>query len=147
MSGDKYWSSTSVTRLKEWDAFEPLNKDLYQLENIDSQTEPYLAITRLTSTNNNFNLTQDSAYKYTMAVANGQRMLVQVFHSINSNEIGMVKSEPRDMRVANLRPVRRIPLIVTCSGFYYSPSILNNYWSLGSTGCSSCLDRIEGICT
>jgi hypothetical protein len=147
ISGEKYWSSTSVTRLKSWDVFEPLNKDLYRLEPINSQLEPYLANTRLTSTNNDFGMDEDAAYKFTMAVANGQRMLTQVFNSSNSNKLGMIKSEPRNMRVANLRAVRRIPLVVTCNQFYYSSNILNNYWLSGSTGCSSCLDVIEGMCT
>ncbi len=147
ISGEKYWSSTSVTRLKSWDAFEPLNKDLYTLEPINSQLEPYLANTRLTSTNNDFGMDEDAAYKFTMAVANGQRMLTQVFDSNDPTKQGMIKSEPRNMRVANLRAVRRIPLVVTCNQFYYSSNILNNYWSSGSTGCSSCLDVIEGMCT
>lgn len=146
MTGQEYWSSTSVTRLKSWSPFDPLDKDQYVLDNIDTQVEPYLASNRLISSNNTFNLTEDSAYKFTMAVANGQNMLTQVFNSGESNIIGMMRSQNRNARAANLRPVRRIPLIVTCNNFYYSPSILNNYWTSGSTGCSSCIDKVEGIC-
>jgi len=145
-SGKEYWSSTSVTRLKNWDSLDPLNKDNYSLENIDSQLEPYLADNRLTSTNNSFGLNKDNAYKFTMSVANGQKMLTQVFDDPSPNLMGMIKSQHRSSRVANLRPVRRIPLVVTCNNFYYSTSILNNYWSSGTTGCSSCLDHIEGMC-
>lgn len=147
LNGDEYWSSTSVTRLKSWDAFEPLNKDLYRMENIDPVIEPYLANTRLTSANNNFNLTPDTAYKFTMAVANGQNMLTQVFTNADSKTSGMLKSRNRNSRIANLRPVRRIPLVVTCNSFYYNYSMLNNYWTSGISGCSSCLDVVEGMCT
>ena len=147
LAGNEYWSSTSVTRLRTWSAFEPLNKDEYRLEPIDTQIEPYLASTRLTSTNNNFNLTPDNAYKFTMAVANGQKMLTQVFDPSNANTDGMIKAQNRSARVAQLRPVRRIPIVVTCNNFYYSPNILNNYWRSDANGCASCLDRIERICT
>jgi hypothetical protein len=123
-----------------------LDKDQYTLENIDPQIEPYLSDTRLTSDDNEFFATEDEAYKFTMAVANGQKMLTQVFNG-SSTEEGMMKSRNRNARVANLRPVRRIPLIVTCNNFYYSPNILNNYWSAGSTGCASCLDIVEGMCS
>jgi len=147
LAGNEYWSSTSVTRLKSWSPFTPLDKDQYKLESIDSQLEPYLANTRLTSSNNNFGLTPDSAYSFTMAVANGQRMLTQVFDSTDPNKEGMIKSQNRSARVANLRPVRRIPLVVTCNNFYYSPNILNNYWRSDANGCASCLDKLERICT
>jgi hypothetical protein len=146
IDGNEYWSSTSVTRLKGWSPFDPLDKDQYVLENIDSQIEPYLGSNRLTSKNNEFFATEDEAYKFTMAVANGQKMLTQVFNG-SSTELGMMKSRNRSARVANLRPVRRIPIVVTCGNFYYSPSILNNYWSSGSTGCASCLDIVEGMCS
>ena len=146
LSGSEYWSSTSVTRLKSWSPFVPLDKDQYVLENIDPQIEPYLSDNRLTSNNINFFANEDEAYKFTMAVANGQKMLTQVFDG-NSTTEGMIKSQNRNARVANLRPVRRIPLVVTCKNFYYSASILNNYWSSGSTGCASCLDIVEGMCT
>lgn len=146
LGGKEYWSSTSVSRLRLWDQSEPLNKDFYILDPIDSQLEPYLASTRLTSQNNNFNLTEDEAYKFTLAVSNGQKMLTQVFNG-SGNEIGAIRSQNRNARVANLRAVRRIPLVITCNNFYFSPAMLNNYWSSGSTGCASCLDKIEGICT
>jgi len=146
LAGKEYWSSTSVTRVKGWSLFDPLDKDQYVLEGIDAQIEPYLSDNRLTSDNNAFFATEDEAYKFTMAVANGQKMLTQVFDG-SSTEEGMMKSRNRNARVANLRPVRRIPLIVTCRNFYYSPTILNNYWSSGSTGCASCLDIVEGMCS
>lgn len=144
--GQEYWSSTSVTRLKSWSAFDPLDKDQYILQNIDTQIEPHLASNRLTSENNSFNLSEDDAYKFTLAVANGQNMLTQVFNSSETNTVGMMRSQNRESRVGNLRPVRRIPLIVTCNDFYYTYSMLNNYWTSGSSGCSSCLDKVEGIC-
>lgn len=145
IGGKQYWSSTSVTRLKSWSRLDPLNKDLYRLENIDSNLEPYLSNNRLTS-DNNFGLNDDEAYKFTMAVANGEKMLTQVFDDADSKKIGMVKAQNRNARIANLRPVRRIPLVVTCNNFYYSTNILNNYWSAGNTGCSSCLDVVERMC-
>jgi hypothetical protein len=146
LGGDEYWSSTSVSRLQYWDPAEPLNKDLYSLEPINSQLEPYLSSTRLTSTNNNFNLNEDSAYKFTLAVSNGQKMLTQTFNDLTQNASGRMNSRSRSSKIANLRAVRRIPLVVTCGGFYYSDNILNTYWKSGTTGCSSCLDHVEGIC-
>lgn len=146
IGGDEYWSSTSVSRLLSWDTTDPLNKDLYSIEPINSQIEPYLSTTRLTSTNNNFNLNEDSSYSFTMAVSNGQKMLTQTFTQEDPTTSGRVISRNRNSKIANLRPVRRIPLVVTCGGFYYSTDILNNYWKSGVTGCSSCLDRVEGIC-
>jgi hypothetical protein len=145
LGGSEYWSSTSVSRLLTWDALDPLNKDEYAIESISSQLEPYLSSTRLTS-ESDFNLTEDTAYKYTMAISNGQKMLTQTFNTLIANQEGKMNSRSRNAKVANLRPVRRIPLVVTCGGFYYSNNILNNYWTSGSNGCSSCLDVIEGIC-
>lgn len=147
--GEEYWSSTSVSRLKTWSPFEPLDKDTYRLEPISSTLEPHLADNRLTSGtfyNPYGNLTADQAYKFTLAISNGQKMLTQVFNSSDVNIQGMMRSRQRNARVANLRPVRRIPLVVTCKNFYHNSSILNNYWSSGFTGCSSCLDIIEGMC-
>ena len=100
----------------------------------------------MTSTNNSFGLSKDNAYKFTMSVANGQKMLTQVFDDTSTTTSGMIKSQHRSSRVANLRPVRRIPLVVTCNNFYYNTNMLNNYWSSGSTGCASCIDHIEGMC-
>jgi hypothetical protein len=158
LAGNEYWSSTSVSRLRNWSNDDPLNKDYYILEPIDPQLEPYLSSTRLTSTNFNGtvltndenSLTEDQAYKFTMAVSNGQKMLTQVFNG-PANEVGAMRSQNRNARIAHLRPVRRIPLIVTCKNFYYSTNILQNYYRAGSSGdnfgCASCLDRVERICT
>jgi hypothetical protein len=149
MAGEEYWSSTSVTRLTGWDQFDPLNKDKYQLEAIDSTVEPYLASTRLTS-DNSFGLDEDDAYKFTMAVANGQNMLTQTFNWEDENNapiiLGRMQSRNRNARVANFRPVRRIPIVVTCSNFRWNENILNNYWTGGATGCPACLDVEEGMC-
>lgn len=150
LGGTEYWSSTSVSRLKSWNNVEPLNKDRYVLENIDPITEPYLADNRLTSQSSAISpygvLSADDAYKFTMAVSNGQKMLTQVFNHSDSSIRGMMRSRQRNARVANLRPVRRIPLVVTCRNFYHTTNILYNYWASGSTGCSSCLDAVEGLC-
>lgn len=147
MLGNEYWSSTSVSRLREWDSLDPLNKDFYKLETIlNPNIELYLATTRLTSSNNSFNLSEDEAYKYTMAVSNGQSMLTQNF-SDDPNTTGMMTSKDRSSRSANLRAVRRIPVVVTCSAFEWNNNILNNYWTSGSTGCPSCLDIAEGMCS
>jgi hypothetical protein len=145
LAGAEYWSSTSVSRLLEWDAFEPLNKDYYKLESISSQLEPHLSTNRVTS--GQFDLDEDQSYKFTMAVSNGQKMLTQVFDDGDENQVGMVKSRMRNSKSANLRPVRRIPLIVTCSGFYFTDSMLNNYWTSTSDGCPSCLDVVGGVCS
>jgi hypothetical protein len=151
----EYWSSTSVTRLKEWDAFEPLNKDRYILEQIDSQIEPHLASNPITSTDNDFNLNADQAYKYRMKIANGQKMLTQVFdinEGENQNQIGMMKCRNRNSKVASLRPVRRIPIVVTCSNYMQvpvNPSVQSGIPTSGvtfSSSCYSCLDRIGGSC-
>lgn len=144
IDGNEYWSSTSVSRLIDWDDFEPLNKDYYRLENISSQIEPYLSSTRLTS--GRFDMNEDQSYKYTMAVSNGQKMLTQVFDG-ESTTMGMLKSRMRNSKSANLRAVRRIPLVVTCSGFYFTDDMLNNYWTSTSNGCPSCLDIVGGVCS
>ena len=83
-----------------------------------------------------------------MAVSNGQKMLTQVFNANTGEEskLGMMVSRNRTARVAQVRPVRRIPLVVTCSGFYFSEDILKNYWSSETNGCSSCLDIVEDMC-
>ena len=155
IAGNEYWSSTSVSRLKSWDAFDPLDKDLYKTENIDPNIEPYLSDTRLTSDMGDefeneipFGLSEDTAYSFTMAVSNGQKMLTQVFNANTGEEskLGMMVSRNRTARVAQVRPVRRIPLVVTCSGFYFSEDILKNYWSSETNGCSSCLDIVEDMC-
>jgi len=142
LGGLEYWSSTSVSRLSSWNNADPLDKDSYQLEGISNQIEPYLSNTRITS-NNSFGLTEDGAYKFTMAVSNGEKMLTQIFNSEETDQLGRMISRNRNSKIANLRPVRRIPLVVTCGGFYYSNNILNNYWKSGSTGCASCLDIAE----
>ena len=151
LAGEEYWSSTSVSRLISWDSENPLDKDSYNIESIDPNLEPYLSTNRLTS-NNNFGLNEDDAYKFTMAVSNGQKMLTQVFNVNDSyeNQLGMMRSRSRDSRIANLRPVRRIPLIVTCNNFRYIETILAAY-SLTTAGqqtlrCSSCIDILEGLC-
>lgn len=147
MLGDEYWSSTSVSRLRSWDQNDPLNKDSYRLESIlNSTIEPYLVSTRLTSINNTFNLNEDDAYKFTMAVSNGQSMLTQNFGE-DINKTGMMTSRDRNSISANLRAVRRIPVVVTCSDFEWNNNILNNYWTSGAEGCPSCLDIVEGMCS
>ena len=151
LAGEEYWSSTSVSRLISWDSENPLDKDSYNIESIDPNLEPHLSTNRLTS-NNNFGLNEDDAYKFTMAVSNGQKMLTQVFNANDGyeNQLGMMRSRSRDSRIANLRPVRRIPLIVTCNNFRYTQTILAAY-SLTAAGqqtlrCSSCLDILEELC-
>lgn len=150
IGGTEYWSSTSVSRLKSWSRISPLDKDTYQLETIDSRMEPYLVDNRLTSQSGSVYpygvLNPDDAYKFTMAVSNGQKMLTQVFNTSDGTIKGMIRSRQRNARVANLRPVRRIPLVVTCKNFYHNSNILYNYWKSGSTGCASCLDAIERMC-
>lgn len=148
MDGDEYWSSTSVSRLIYWNKIYPLDKDFYKLDPIDSNIEPYLSHTRITSEGNIFGLNEDTAYEFTQSVANGQKMLTQVFNNddTNSNLIGMVASRDRSARIANLRPVRRIPFVVTCDNFTYTSSMLTTYFSGGTAGCSSCLDHVEGLC-
>ena len=147
--GNEYWSSTSVSRLIFWNKIHPLEKDYYQLNPLNSNIEPYLSHTRMTSENNSFELNEDTAYQFYMSVTNGQQMLTQTFN-VASNELlnlhGMINSRDRSSKVARLRPVRRIPFVVTCDNFIYTPNILDEYWSAGVTGCSSCLDHIEGLC-
>ena len=141
IGGSEYWSSTSVSRLQTWSAFDPYDKDQYVLENIDPNIEPYLSNNRITS-ENSYGLSEDDAYKFTMAVANGQKMLTQVFNGLSTTD-GMMLSRNRNARVANLRPVRRIPLVVTCKNFYYTESILD--FTI-SNNCSSCLDIKANLC-
>jgi hypothetical protein len=148
MIESEYWSSTSVSRLEYWNAFEYSNKDTYRIEQIDSSLEPSLTQNRLTSTNQTLGLDQDSAYKFTMSVANGQKMLTQTFNSSTQSELGRMRNRYRNAKIASLRPVRRIPIVVTCNGFYYSQSILDGtYYRDPNNKCASCIDIIEGMCS
>ena len=82
-------------------------------------------------------------------------MLTQVFNDDSANKIGMMKSRNRSSKIANFRPVRRIPLVVTCKGFdIFTPLSNNNifgpngnYWKSGATACYSCIDIINNTCT
>ena len=141
LSGVEYWSSTSLCRIKSWNSLDLKNKDLYLLENIDSQLEPYLSSNRLTS-DNEFTLDADQAFSFNLAVANGQKMLTQIFDG-DANKIGMLKTRMRSAKIANFRPVRRIPMVVTCNTFNMTTllnTINSEQYRSGSTGCSSCLD-------
>ena len=148
ISGKEYWSSTSMCRVVNWDTTNLSDKDSYVLENIDSQIEPYLSSNRLTS-NNNLNLSEDQAFSFSLAVCNGQKMLTQVFDETNTNTSGMMKSRSRSAKIANFRPVRRIPLVVTCENFNIFTILSNtslfgpsgSYWRSGATGCYSCIDN------
>ena len=144
LDGTEYWSSTSVSRLIFWSKIHPLDKDLYKLDPLDSNIEPYLSHTRMTSENNDFDLTEDSAYKFTMSVANGQKMLTQIFN-LADDKNGMLVPRDRSSRVANLRPVRRIPFVVSCNNYIQSnSSSAQHNWK--ESMCSSCLDHVEGYC-
>jgi hypothetical protein len=59
-------------------------------------------------------------------------------------------SRSRDSRIAHLRPVRRIPLIVTCNTFRFTETVLAYYavtqQNEQSIICSSCIDILEGLC-
>jgi hypothetical protein len=151
LAGKEYWSSTSVSRLISWDNTNPFDKDSYNLENINPNLEPYLSTNRITSTNP-YGLNEDDAYKFTMAVSNGQKMLTQTFNvdDDNENKLGMMTSRSRDSRIAHLRPVRRIPLIVTCNTFRFTETVLAYYavtqQNEQSIICSSCIDIIEQLC-
>jgi hypothetical protein len=155
MSGKEYWSSTSMCRVVDWDTTDLEDKDSYKLENIDSQLEPYLASNRLTSENNNLGLSPEEAFSFSLAVCNGQKMLTQVFNDDSDNKMGMMKSRNRSSKIANFRPVRRIPLVVTCKGFDIFTPLNNssifgpngNYWKSGATACYSCIDIINNTCT
>jgi len=151
LAGKEYWSSTSVSRLISWDNTNPFDKDSYNLENINPNLEPYLSTNRITSTNP-YGLNEDDAYKFTMAVSNGQKMLTQTFNvdEDNENKLGMMTSRSRDSRIAHLRPVRRIPLIVTCNTFRFTEAVLAYYavtqQNEQSIICSSCIDILEELC-
>ena len=146
MTEERYWSSTSVSKLISWDDQDYSNKDSYKLESINSQLEPYLAQKRIKS-GDDFNLDPDQAYKFTMAVSNGQKMLTQIFNTSDGVNDGKVESKFRFNKIAALRPVRRIPIIITCSGFNYSASIVDGtYYTSDTDKCASCIDRIEGMC-
>ena len=64
-------------------------------------------------------------------------------------KIGMMKSRNRSAKIANFRPVRRIPLVVTCENFNIFTTLSNtslfgsngSYWRSGATGCYSCIDN------
>jgi hypothetical protein len=154
LSGNEYWSSTSMCRVVDWDITDLEDKDSYKLENIDSQLEPYLASTRITSQNNNLELSQEQAFSFSLAVCNGQKMLTQVFNDTSSDKLGMMKSRSRSAKIANFRPVRRIPLVVTCKDFDIISELNNaifaangNYWTSGNNGCYSCIDIVNNTCT
>lgn len=148
LSQSEYWSSTSVCRLNSWDPLNHLDKDSYRVEQINSTLEPSLGLSRIKSTDQQFNLSEDDAYKFTMSVCNGQKMLTQVFNASTPNDQGKMISRFRNEKSASLRPVRRIPILVTCNGFYYSENIMNGlYYSDETNKCASCIDIIEGMCS
>jgi hypothetical protein len=143
----EYWSSTSVCRLQTWNQQDFKNKDSYRLEQIDNTLEPYLSRNRLLSSNQTFEFNADDAYKFTMSVCNGQKMLTQIFNSSNSTDLGRMTSKDRRTKGPALRPVRRIPLVVTCDGFFYNENIMNGlYYTDENNKCASCIDSIEGMC-
>lgn len=146
LAESEYWSSTSVCRLTNWNALDHTNKDLYKLEPIDASKEPYLSVNRITSTNQ-FQLSEFDAYKFTMSVCNGQKMLTQVFNSNIQTNKGKMLSRFRNNKVASLRPVRRIPLVVTCNGFWYNENIMSYDMYSGENKCAACIDNLEGMCT
>ena len=79
-----------------------------------------------------------------MSVANGQKMLTQIFNLADDKD-GMLVPRDRSSRVANLRPVRRIPFVVSCNNYIQSnSSSAQHNWK--ESMCSSCLDHVEGYC-
>jgi hypothetical protein len=82
-----------------------------------------------------------------MSVCNGQKMLTQTFNSSNPTDMGRMTSKDRRIKGAALRPVRRIPLVVTCDGFFYNENIMNGlYYTDPDNKCASCIDKLEGLC-
>lgn len=126
LEAGEYWSSTSVCRVTNWNENNHTDKKYYTLESMGpvATTTKYENIQSL-------NISQDAKFNLGHQICNGQGMLVQNFSNINKPEIYMQKRND----TANLRPVRRIPIVVGVSNLntelYY-----NNY---DFNSCPSCV--------
>jgi len=129
LSSTEYWSSTSVGRVATWDDFNHTNKRSYVLEstaNGVANNQQYSGLL-----NSLPNIPVNSVFDLAHQNINGQGMLVQNFNDINNPQTYLQKRTD----VANLRPVRRIPIVLGISNL----DIPLEYDSYDFSSCKSCL--------
>ena len=124
----KYWSSTSLCVLHEWNNNNPDNKSLYKI--FETPSGSYNSKFRFTRSD--YNISDNELYDLSMNSCAGENMLVQNFDD------GLVESKSRNTKSAALRPVRRIPIVVLPDGCNYS--IINAYNNYDLETCISCPD-------
>jgi len=126
-----YWSSTSMCRITNWSNSNPTLKDLYEIENIDSQLDELVNVrNRFISTE--FGLNEQEAFNISHQICNGMGMLVQDFRSGQSGKMYNVK---RNLQFARFRPVRRIPIIYGSTNI----NIVSIYSNYNFKECDACI--------
>jgi len=130
MESGEYWSSTSVCRVTGWNENNHTEKSLYSIEQTTNSVctnQRYATLLPLLRNT----LSSDLLFNLGHQIANGQGMLIQNFADMTRPEIYAQKRTD----TANLRPVRRIPIIVGVSNLD-TPLEYNAY---DFTKCSSCV--------
>ena len=135
MEAGEYWSSTSVCRVTNWNENNHTNKKLYTIESMGGVATQ----TKYESFNTVLNISQDSKFNLGHQICNGQGMLVQNFSNIEKPEMYMQKRND----VANLRPVRRIPIVVGISNLNTELKY-NNYDFVSCPSCVGFSDDLGG---
>jgi len=127
-AAQKYWSSSSMCTLHKWNVNNHLDKKYYEI--FETPSGEFNSKFRFTK--NDFNLTEDKLYDLSMNACAGEKMLTQNFSN------GFVESQNRDSKVARLRPIRRIPILVY-EDSSYSIKLAEDDFNYNS--CPSCPDR------
>jgi hypothetical protein len=105
LQNTRYWTSTSMCRIKNWSQTNPTLKDYYEIENIDEQTED-LINNRNRFLSSEYGLSEEESFNLSHQICNGMGMLVQDF-----SEGAAIYNVKRNRQYARFRPVRRIPII------------------------------------
>ena len=122
----KYWTSTSVCRVLDWDENNHQSEDEYVLQDLDLQ-QTYNSRRRYYSAQ--MNLSEEEAYDLSQQICNGVGMSVQDLST------GHQSTVRRDSKVARFRPVRRIPLVYGS----HDINIEDIYEGYSFSQCRSCL--------
>jgi hypothetical protein len=128
----EYWSSTTISYLKSWNAANYLDYSSYVI-----QESPFTGSknSKFRFTPNDYaQLTDKKAYELSLAVSAGEHMLTQNFDTTDLNNAGLVQSRRRRQPSAKLRPVRRIPIILGCYNDNITTYLVDSYFQ----NCNSC---------
>jgi hypothetical protein len=98
----KYWTSTSVCRIIDWDENNHRAEDDYVLQDVDAE-QKYNSRRRFYSSQ--MNLSEEDAFDLSQQICNGTSMSVQDLAT------GHQITVRRDTKYARFRPVRRIPIV------------------------------------